>query len=88
MNKKCFDLLDISRILALMMVFFLHCSIGAGRDFPSNAFLSEHNFLFLFHTPAWGGGMDFFHFEWFFVGSRISKPKIHIIFKRNNTILL
>lgn len=55
-----YNSINILRVVATLMVFFLHSTLFVGRDFPMSDILAEAGWTFIFFTPAWGGVWIFF----------------------------
>ena len=50
-----YNAINLIRITAILMVFFLHSIIFSGKNYPSSQFLIDYPWSFFFKTPAWAG---------------------------------
>ena len=63
-----FDPINLLRVMATLMVFFLHACLFNGKDFISGQMFFDYPFSFVFKTPAWAGCWIFFIISGYLAG--------------------
>ena len=72
--------IDKIRILAVMMVFFLHSFIFVGKDFPMSDIIKESSLCMIFFMPAWAGVWIFFVVSGYLAGIGFKTEKYKLTF--------
>lgn len=76
--NKGFDPINFIRVVATLMVFFLHTSLFTGKYFAGDAMFSEYFWSFIFKTPAWAGCWIFFVLSGYLAGMGFINGKYNI----------
>lgn len=66
--KSTFDPINTIRVIAVLMVYFLHSLLFMGKDFPMSQILEQYPITFLLFTPAWAGCWIFFLISGYLAG--------------------